>query len=67
MRRVLEVIIEYVLLDNFVIDCILLYCTNKLLRLPTNKWGIVLASTCGAVFALFSPLLNFDGAYIVLI
>ena len=63
----MEVIIEYVLLDNFVIDCILLYCTHKLLRLPTNEWGIVLASTCGAVFALFSPLLNFDGVYIVLI
>lgn len=63
----MEIIIEYVLLDNFVIDSILLYCTNKVLRLPSNKCGILLASICGAVFALFSPLLNFDGVCIILI
>ena len=63
----MEVVIEYVLLDNFVIDCVLLFCVNKALHLPINKTGICLASFIGAIFALFSPLLNFGGALMIVV
>lgn len=63
----MEVVIEYVMLDNFVIDGILLYCTNKLLKVPNNWWGIAGASLFGAVFALISPLLNFSGVVLLII
>ena len=63
----MEIIIEYVLLDNLLIDGILLFCTNKILKIPINLWGLVGASMFGALFALFSPLLNFDGAVLIII
>ena len=63
----MEIIIEYVLLDNLLIDGILLFCTNKILKIPINWWGIVGASIFGALFALFSPLLNFDGVVLIII
>ena len=63
----MEVVIEYVLLDNFVIDGLLIYSTNKLLKIPNNWWGIVGASAFGAVFALVSPMLNFSGGVVLVI
>lgn len=57
----MEVVIEYVLLDNLLIDAVILYCTNKITKVPTNWWGLFGAALFGALFALFCPLLNFGG------
>ena len=61
----MEVIVEYVLLDNFLIDGVLLYCTNKITKIPTNWLGLASGALFGALFALFSPMLNFDGLFVV--
>ncbi|MBO5103357.1 MAG: sigma-E processing peptidase SpoIIGA [Clostridia bacterium] len=63
----MEIIIEYVLLDNFLIDSLLLILTNKTLKLPVNKWGVVLASMFGAGFAVVSPLIRVSGILAILL
>lgn len=62
----MEIVVEYVLLDNFLIDTILLVLTYKTLKLPISKAGIVLASMFGAGFAVVSPLINVDGILAIL-
>ena len=57
----MEIIVEYVLLDNLVVDGILLYCTNKILKIPISWWCLCGASIFASLFALFSPMLNFNG------
>ena len=57
----MEIIIEYVLLDNFLIDALLLSLALKTLHQPISKWGIILASAFGAGFAVVSPLMNVAG------
>ncbi len=61
----MQIIIEYVLLDNFLIDALLLYLTNKLIKLPINRLGLVTAGMFGAGFALFSPIIHVSGFWAV--
>ena len=63
----MEVVLEYVLLDNFLIDLMLLVLANKILALPTLKLGVVLASSFGAGFAVISPLIRVGGVLAVII
>ena len=62
----MEVVVEYVLMDNFVIDWALLFSTNKILKVPISKSLLCLSAFLGAVFAVFSPLLNVSGVLIIL-
>lgn len=57
----MEVVIEYVLLDNFIIDALILYLTNKILNIPINFGGVVLSAFFGALFALLSPMIMVGG------
>ncbi len=63
----MQIIIEYVLLDNFLIDAMLLYLTNKIIKQPLNKLGLVLASAFGAGFAVLSPLIAVGGVWAICI
>lgn len=63
----MDIYIEYVLLDNFVVDFVLLLCTNKILKLPTNKCSMVLSALLGALFSLLSPMLNVDGIVVIIL
>ncbi len=63
----MEIIIEYVLLDNFLIDSLLLILTNKILKIPINKVGVILAGIFGAGFAVVSPLIKITGILAVLL
>ena len=63
----MEIIIEYVLLDNFLIDSLLLILTNKILKIPINKAGVILAGIFGAGFAVVSPLIKITGILAVLL
>ncbi|MBQ7977283.1 MAG: sigma-E processing peptidase SpoIIGA [Clostridia bacterium] len=62
----MEIVIEYVLLDNFLIDALLMTLTIKTLRLPFSKAGIMCASAFGAGFAVISPLINVGGILAIL-
>lgn len=54
----MNVYIEYVLIDNFVIDFLLLKCTFTITgKKPKNK-RLVISSIIGALFALTYPLIN---------
>ena len=62
----MEIIIEYVLLDNFLIDALLLVLTYRTLKMPISKAGIVLAGMFGAGFAVVSPLIDVSGILAIL-
>lgn len=63
----MEIVIEYVLLDNFLIDALLMTLAVKTLHQPVSKWGIMLASAFGAGFAVVSPLITFEGVFAILL
>lgn len=54
----MTVYIEYVLLDNFVIDYLLLKTAHKIAGVTASAWRLLLCSAVGAIVALFYPLLN---------
>lgn len=58
----MEVYIEYVILDNFSVDLLLLLLTCRIMRFPIVKWRIALSGLVGTVFALLSPCLKLSGA-----
>ena len=50
----MNVYVEYVLLDNFVIDTLLLWAVALTLRLPYKKWRLALGGAVGAACAVAS-------------
>ena len=54
----MEIVIEYTLLDNFLIDAVLLILVHKTIKMSINKSGIILASLFGGGYALLSPLIQ---------
>lgn len=63
----MQIIIEYVLLDNFLIDALLLYLTNKILKQPIHRLGLCTACMFGSGFALVSPLILVGGFWAICI
>lgn len=63
----MTVYIEYVLIDNFVIDYLLLKATYYVLKKDYSKIRIVLSSILGALFSLFLPLLILSTVYEILV
>lgn len=55
--RCLQVYIEYVLIDNVVIDYLLLKYTFLLTRSKSGFWRLLFCAVCGAAFAAVMPLL----------
>lgn len=54
----MSVYVEYVFLDNFIIDWALVVLARKALKLAVNGWRIALASLVGAVCAVLFPLIK---------
>lgn len=57
----MEIYIEDVFLDNFLIDLILLWCVNKILKLGAKAWKLVLSALFGVALTILSvifPLQN---------
>ncbi|MCQ2387994.1 MAG: sigma-E processing peptidase SpoIIGA, partial [Clostridia bacterium] len=62
----MTVYIEYVLIDNFVIDYLILKATFKITGNPAKKSRLFLSAFFGAFFALIFPLIDFN-AYLTVI
>lgn len=54
----MEVYIEYVILNNLIIDLIILFITAKLLKFEIKKRMIFLSASIGTVFAVLMPLIS---------
>ncbi len=54
----MTVYIEYVLLDNFIVDYLILKTTHNLLKKSYKKLRLALSSLLGAIFALLFPLFS---------
>lgn len=54
----MDVYIEYVILDNIVINSLILLCVKKTLRLPGSWWRLVLSACLGTIVAVVLPLMN---------
>lgn len=52
------VYVEYVLLDNFIIDAMLVTLSRKGLKLTVKRLNVFLSALIGALFATFFPLLR---------
>lgn len=56
----MEVYIEYVIIDNLIIDIIILLITAKLLRLKLKKSLIFISALLGCIFAVLMPLITIN-------
>lgn len=62
-----EVYIEYVILDNLIINSILISLTNNTLRNENNRWKNLIASIIGTIFAIFMPFLHLNNTLLLLV
>lgn len=62
----MEIIIEYVLIDNLVINFLILYLSCKILKQKIVYWRLILSSFIGVGCALIMPIINFPG-YVMII
>lgn len=53
----MSIYVEYVILDNFIVDLLILYLVARTMHLRSNKWRIIVASVIGTIFALISPFM----------
>lgn len=63
----MEVYIEYVIIDNLIIDYLLLKVSLKLSRTKTSVFRLLSASALGTVVAVIMPLLKLDFAFLAII
>lgn len=56
-RRVMIIYVEYVIIDNMVINSLILLLTKELLKLKGNKLKLVISSMIGTAVAMISPIL----------
>lgn len=63
----MTVYIEYVLIDNFIIDYLLLKTTFLLTKTEYKTYRLLLTSVLGSVIALLYPLVNISAIFIVIL
>lgn len=63
----MSVYIEYVIIDNIIIDYILLYAVSKTLRLGAKNYMLWLGAAAGAALAVVMPLLKVGDILIITI
>ncbi len=66
-NQVMQVYIEYVIIDNLIIDYLLLSLSLRVSNCKTNKFRLFLSSLIGTVVAVIMPLLNIDNIYLIMI
>lgn len=54
----MEIYIEYVIIDNLILDCILLYIMQKLMREKATWWKILIGGVFGTVFSVMTPYIS---------
>lgn len=64
---ILEIVAEYFLLENLIINYIILYATKRFTRTETSNIRLILASLIGALYAfvVFFPSLQFLAKFLV--
>lgn len=63
----MSVYIEYVILDNLIINAIIIFLTSKLLKINFNRTNILLASVLGAAFAVVMPFINLNAVLFIIV
>lgn len=63
----MDIYIEYVIIDNFVIDFCIILAVLKTLSLKISKWRIVLACVIGTALAIVIPLFKLSDILTLLI
>ncbi|MEG2002842.1 MAG: sigma-E processing peptidase SpoIIGA, partial [Clostridia bacterium] len=56
----MEVYIEYVIIDNLIIDGIILYLTEKFTKDKVVWWKILSGAIVGTIFSVFSPYISLN-------
>lgn len=62
-NRSMEVYIEYVVIDNLVVDYLLLLITRKTLRLRVSKFSVVFSALVGTVVAVCLPTFKMNKGF----
>ena len=63
----MEIYIEYVLIDNFVINYLILLLVKKTMKLKTSIFRMVLSSGIGTIVAVLMPLFSVSNWLFILI
>ena len=63
----MEIYIEYVLIDNLVINTLILLCVKNTLKLRTNWLRLILSSGLGTIVAVLLPLINIASWLLIII
>lgn len=53
----MEIVVEYILVDNIIINYLIILLSKKILKLQITVWKAVLSSVIGATFALLLPIM----------
>ncbi len=59
----MEVYVEYVAINNFIIDCLLILSARKSMKLPVSKLFTCISSAIGAACAVVTPLFEMNAAF----
>ena len=63
----MEVYIEYVIIDNLIVDFLLLWSTLKIMKIKINKYLLVFSSLFGTIVSCILPLCDIDGVLLIFV
>lgn len=63
----MEVYIEYVAINNFAIDYMLIMLTRRVMKLTTKRIYVFLSAAIGAGFAVITPIFKMNGAFTLIV
>ena len=63
----MNVYVEYVFIDNFVIDYLIFKLTFYIAGISYKRWQVILCSLLGGIFALIYPLLSVNSTLMIII
>ncbi len=63
----MSVYIEYVIIDNLIIDYLLLMLAYRLANVKTNFYRLIFSSAVGTCFAVLMPLISIDKTYLTIV
>lgn len=53
-----EIVVEFALVDNLIINFLILYLSAMILKIKTNKLLVSISASLGAICSIISPILN---------
>lgn len=63
----MEIYIEYVVFDNFIINLLILLFCSKITKTKYKKWGVVISDVFGTVCAVLLPLVSIKTNLLILL